>query len=211
MTSSPHRFRMLREWHSLKGLGGMILLEEVSLGSRFCGFKSPSWAQRWSLLIVFIWRCEFSATSLASCLPACCHVPHLDENGINLWNWKLAPMECFLRVGVVTVSIHSNGTLTKTPTMNSFGWIFHFGSRDETVTTTDSQSSEYFFLSVCPIFPCSRRTRWKWMLEPGDLLMQASIACTFSCGTLTPGASHWVGRKTKEGEEAGASIIHFIL
>lgn len=131
----------------------MILLEEVSLGSRFCGFKSPSWAQRCSLLNVFIWRCEFSATSLASCLPACCHVPHLDENGINLWNWKLAPTECFLRVGVVRVSIHSNGTLTKTPTMNSFGWIFHFGSRDETVTTTNSQSSEYFFCLYVPFFP----------------------------------------------------------
>ena len=30
------------------------------------------------------------------CLPACCHVPHHEDYGLNLWNYKPAPIKCFL-------------------------------------------------------------------------------------------------------------------
>jgi hypothetical protein len=39
---------------------------------------------------------ELSAPSPASCLPACCCASCYDENGLNLWNCKPAPIKGLL-------------------------------------------------------------------------------------------------------------------
>jgi hypothetical protein len=41
---------------------------------------------------------------------------HLDDNGLNLWTCKPAPIKCcfFIRLALVMVSVHSSKTLTKT-------------------------------------------------------------------------------------------------
>lgn len=47
-------------------------------------------------------------------LPVYHHVPWHDDNGLNLWNWKQAPLKCFLRVPVVIMSLLRNRTLAYT-------------------------------------------------------------------------------------------------
>jgi hypothetical protein len=44
---------------------------------------------------------------------------HLDDNGLNLWTCKPAPIKCcfFIRLALVMVSVHSSKTLTKTSTL----------------------------------------------------------------------------------------------
>lgn len=55
---------------------------------------------------------ELSGTSSASCLPASCHVPRLDNIGLNLWNYKQVPIKCFLFIRVAMVmSFHSDRAL----------------------------------------------------------------------------------------------------
>ena len=60
---------------------------------------------------------ELSALSLALCLPAYCHVTHHDDNRLNLWNCKPAPIKCFLfykkKVTIVMMFLHSNEILIK--------------------------------------------------------------------------------------------------
>lgn len=55
---------------------------------------------------------DSSATTLESCLTACCHALCHGDNRLNLQNCKQAPIKCFsIRV---MVSFHSNRTVTKT-------------------------------------------------------------------------------------------------
>jgi hypothetical protein len=46
---------------------------------------------------------------------------HLDDNGLNLWTCKAAPIKCclFIRLALVMVSVHSSKTLTKTLVITS--------------------------------------------------------------------------------------------
>ena len=88
--------------HCGGGLWGLICSSHTQ-----CGTQSPYTACRS--------RCRTLAPSPAPCLPALCHVSCHDDNGLNLWTHKPAPIKCFLLwVVLVIVSLHSNRMLTKT-------------------------------------------------------------------------------------------------
>jgi hypothetical protein len=78
----------------------------------------PSMAH--SLLLTMHQNVEILAPP-APCLPGCCHASCHDDNGLNLWNCKPAPIKCslFIRVALIIVSLHNNGSLIKTPTLLS--------------------------------------------------------------------------------------------
>jgi hypothetical protein len=57
----------------------------------------------------------------APCLAGCCHASCFDDNGLNLWNCKPAPIKySFIRVALVTVSLPSSKTQTKTVSCLTF-------------------------------------------------------------------------------------------
>lgn len=100
-----------------EGFGGMALSAEVchwGLGFRFQKPK-PIPVVLSSRLPADLYI-EHSTISLAPCLLVCHHAPHHDENGLNLLNSKQEPIQWFLFVivAVVTMSVHSNRTLTRT-------------------------------------------------------------------------------------------------
>lgn len=49
-----------------------------------------------------------------STMPGCSHAPGHNDNGLSLWDCKPAPVKCLLRLALVTVSLHSNRTVTET-------------------------------------------------------------------------------------------------
>ena len=93
-------------------LGGVALLEEVCHCWGGLWDLPPSFLEVSFLLSAFGSRHRtFSSSSLSSAwmLPH----PRLDDNGMNLWTCKPVPIKCWL-LHLVMVSVHSNGTLTKT-------------------------------------------------------------------------------------------------
>jgi hypothetical protein len=40
-------------------------------------------------------RMQFSTSSLATCFPACLHASSYDDNRLNFWDCKQAPVKCF--------------------------------------------------------------------------------------------------------------------
>lgn len=95
--SWTHRFEYLikKEWHYLKELGGVVLLEEVSLGMDFVVSDTQARFSSFFLLPVDM-DIELSAISPVSCLPLYRHATHHDENELNFWNCKQVPIQCFL-------------------------------------------------------------------------------------------------------------------
>ena len=91
-------------------LGGVALLEDVC----HCGcgqWDPPPNHVGASLLAAFRWR---GRTLSSSCTMPAWTLPcfHLDDNGLNLWTCKLAPIKCCLiRVALAMASVHSNGNL----------------------------------------------------------------------------------------------------
>lgn len=80
----------LREWDYFTGIRrhcltelGVALLEKVLL--------EVSNAQAMTSVSLFLLPSE---TQL-SCLPLCCHAFHREDNGLNLWNSKVASIKCF--------------------------------------------------------------------------------------------------------------------
>lgn len=89
---------VMRECHYLEYIRrsgfcrvGLAFLEEVCYGGMV---KDPRQAQFLSLLLSA--GPDFTATSLALCLSACCHVFCHDENGINIWNCIWDSIKYFL-------------------------------------------------------------------------------------------------------------------
>ena len=78
------------------GLNGVIvaLVEEVVIRGGLWSFKSPNQTQ-WLFLFLLPQdpEEELSVTSPALCLPTCYHVSCHDDNGLNFWNCKPAPMK----------------------------------------------------------------------------------------------------------------------
>lgn len=74
-----------REWHYLKGLGNVALLEEVSLAMGFEGSKAQARSQ-------YLLAVVDQATSPAPCLPICCQASHYNENPRNCEKF---PIKCF--------------------------------------------------------------------------------------------------------------------
>jgi hypothetical protein len=101
----PHRFMCWDAWpisfgtirrYGLVGVG-MALLEKVC----HCGghtSRSPM------IKLCPVWKtvsllpmdqdAELPAPSSIPYLPSCCHASHRDNNGLNLWNCKSAPIKC---------------------------------------------------------------------------------------------------------------------
>ena len=77
MPLEANRFECLvtREWHYLKGLGSVDLLEEVCHWEWTLRFSKAQARPSGCLLL----DTEFSATSLAPCLPVCHHAPSHDS------------------------------------------------------------------------------------------------------------------------------------
>lgn len=90
----------------------MILLEQVWVG---LGVAKSQASFCVSLNLLLAALCiELSATSPVSWIPASCPAPCHDDNGLNLWHCKQAPVKMlfFMSVTVVMVSFHINITLT---------------------------------------------------------------------------------------------------
>jgi hypothetical protein len=93
-----HGFMYLNAWTQ-----GMALLKCVTLLEEVChrevGFEVYIYAQALpsvdhSLLLLLVDQDVKVSALPVSCLPACCHASCLDGNGLNLWNWKPAPIKC---------------------------------------------------------------------------------------------------------------------
>lgn len=70
--------------------------EEVCQWGGIWGFKSSSHAQYHSLFLMPAnLDVECPVTSPAPCLSTCNYASHHDNNRLNLWNRKPAPMKCF--------------------------------------------------------------------------------------------------------------------
>lgn len=55
----------------------------------------------------------FSTTSPETCLSISCHVPHLSDDGVILWNWNPTPIKhVYIWVALAMVSPHSKRMLT---------------------------------------------------------------------------------------------------
>lgn len=54
------------------------------------GFKCSSHDQ-----CLFLLPSDWDAEAQLSCLPLCCHAFHREDNGLNLWNSKVASIKCF--------------------------------------------------------------------------------------------------------------------
>jgi hypothetical protein len=99
----------------------MALLAEV------CHWRwGWGWALRSSMLkLCSVWHSlsllpvdqyvEVSASSLAPCLPGCCHASCHDDNGLNLWNCKPAPVDFFLYKNCCGHVVSSQQSNPKTP------------------------------------------------------------------------------------------------
>jgi hypothetical protein len=89
---------------------GMALLEEVC----HCGYGLPSCLEDSFLLATFRWRCR--ALSFSYTMPAwMLSYSHLDDNGLNLWTCKPAPVKCCpYKSGLGHVSVHISNAITKT-------------------------------------------------------------------------------------------------
>jgi hypothetical protein len=119
----------------LVGIGVALLEEVCHCVGRFWGLlvlklhpeqkAVPSWLP----LDQFI---ELSAPFPAPCLPSWCPASCHDNNGLNLWNCKPAPItwaayKCSpYKIALVLVSIRSNKTLTKTLLL-LFIFVLKFG------------------------------------------------------------------------------------
>ena len=94
------------------------------------GFKCLSQSHWLSLSTACGSDAELSATTPAPYLPLCRHVPCHDDNGLNLRNYKPAPIKCFiLFYALIMVCLHSNGSLRETGRVKAIGYHSSGGGR----------------------------------------------------------------------------------
>lgn len=109
---------------------------------------------------------DLSATSPADCLPVCCHAPYHNSNGLNLWQYKEAPIKCFFCVTAIisTVFLHSNGSLAKSRLLNITAqhWVEH----------SLISSPPKYEKSLCPKLGYSTMLPSRWWTESFKIVSQ---------------------------------------